>query len=217
MGSNKGLQNSLWKRGGCPSSERPHSDLGTERWAGISEVKERKGITGCARCTGVNELREFGGGSMAHLNTLTGLLSYRFLFGYWCPEMQGLPLEVINIRMCVFHPFGCSLQADFKMQNSPVWAKSVKYKMVPALGWCKKMFLLYDVKTTHLCASNAYFQTQTIRIFSFSFFKKRAYFQLCVSLYIEVWVCAGQYRAQGDRKSISSLWSWSYRRLTGTD
>lgn len=72
-------------------------------------MKERKGITGCARCTGVNELREFGGGSMAHLNTPTGLLSYRFVFGYWCPEMQGLPPEVINVRVwrLGFHSVPC--------------------------------------------------------------------------------------------------------------
>lgn len=58
----------------------------------------------------MNELREFGGGSMAHLNTPTGLLSYRFVLGYWCPEMQGLPPEVINVRVwrLGFHSVPCA-------------------------------------------------------------------------------------------------------------
>lgn len=57
----------------------------------------------------MNELREFGGGSMAHLNTPTGFLSYRSVFGYWCPEMQGLPPEVINVRVwgLGFHSVPC--------------------------------------------------------------------------------------------------------------
>lgn len=78
--------------------------------------------------------------------------------------------------------------------------------MVPALGWCKKkMFLLYNVKTTHLCASNAYFQTQTIRIFHFLFLKRGLFSTMyTVSLYIQVWVCVGQYRAQGDHKRVSA-------------